>query len=529
MIITCQKCSTSFNLDESLLKQTGSKVRCSKCKDIFVAFPPKPIEEPEKPLEVMPDLEVEETSAEEVGELEFDLEEGLEAEEVPEVDAEAEAETDELELDLDLEEEPETDLAEGEVGELELDLDLEEEPEAGAKAEVEETAEEEIGELDLDLDEEPEAETAPEVDAEAEAETDELELDLELNLDMEEELSVAGSDVESEEELDLSDIEDMLNTDEKELADKKQEVAESGVEAEEELDLSEIENMLDTVEEEAAGKSKAEPEDIDLELDIDEESVELLETEDTDLEFEIEDIEAEDLSQEKAAPEKVTGGEEIDFEETIDTGTLGRESEIEPKVVKKPKPAKKKRISAPFLVLLIVVILFGGAVGGTVALNRTGTDIPFATDFVRRIPFISNLLKPEVQDVGNLKINFVQNTIANNFVENSKAGMLFVVTGKVKNDYSDPRSFIEITCNLYAKGKKLAKKETVFCGNILPDLDLSSMDVAAIKKRLNNRIGDNRSNIKVKPGEMIPFMVVFSNLPVDLEEYDFVVEGSSPG
>ncbi|MBW2298056.1 MAG: zinc-ribbon domain-containing protein, partial [Deltaproteobacteria bacterium] len=31
MIITCEECSTSFNLDEKFLKPSGSKVRCSKC------------------------------------------------------------------------------------------------------------------------------------------------------------------------------------------------------------------------------------------------------------------------------------------------------------------------------------------------------------------------------------------------------------------------------------------------------------------------------------------------------------------
>ena len=45
MIITCGNCETSFNLDEKLLKPTGSKVRCSKCKHMFTAYPPPPPEE----------------------------------------------------------------------------------------------------------------------------------------------------------------------------------------------------------------------------------------------------------------------------------------------------------------------------------------------------------------------------------------------------------------------------------------------------------------------------------------------------
>ena len=45
MIIECEKCNTKFNLDENLLKESGSKVRCSICKHVFTSFTPK--EEPE--------------------------------------------------------------------------------------------------------------------------------------------------------------------------------------------------------------------------------------------------------------------------------------------------------------------------------------------------------------------------------------------------------------------------------------------------------------------------------------------------
>ncbi|NNG07161.1 MAG: hypothetical protein HKM90_05455, partial [Desulfobacteraceae bacterium] len=48
MIIECESCESKFNLDEGLLQAGGSKVRCSMCKNIFIAYPPEelPIEEP---------------------------------------------------------------------------------------------------------------------------------------------------------------------------------------------------------------------------------------------------------------------------------------------------------------------------------------------------------------------------------------------------------------------------------------------------------------------------------------------------
>jgi predicted Zn finger-like uncharacterized protein len=58
MIIECEECHTKYTLDENLLKKTGSKVRCSRCKHLFVAFPPEPVLEVEEiPTEALEETE----------------------------------------------------------------------------------------------------------------------------------------------------------------------------------------------------------------------------------------------------------------------------------------------------------------------------------------------------------------------------------------------------------------------------------------------------------------------------------------
>ena len=58
MRIECEKCHTKYELDENLLKYTGSKVRCSRCKHVFVAFPPGPeLEAEEMPTEAIREAE----------------------------------------------------------------------------------------------------------------------------------------------------------------------------------------------------------------------------------------------------------------------------------------------------------------------------------------------------------------------------------------------------------------------------------------------------------------------------------------
>jgi len=39
MIIECKQCGSKFKLDEGLIREEGSKVRCSICKSVFKAFP----------------------------------------------------------------------------------------------------------------------------------------------------------------------------------------------------------------------------------------------------------------------------------------------------------------------------------------------------------------------------------------------------------------------------------------------------------------------------------------------------------
>lgn len=42
MLISCEKCSTTYVLDETLIPASGAAVQCTRCSHVFTAFPPKP-------------------------------------------------------------------------------------------------------------------------------------------------------------------------------------------------------------------------------------------------------------------------------------------------------------------------------------------------------------------------------------------------------------------------------------------------------------------------------------------------------
>ena len=77
MIVHCEGCESGFHVDEHLIKPTGSKLRCSKCRHVFTAYPPAPTDEAEEPLILGDALSAAETAPgpTEVSDIDFMLDE----------------------------------------------------------------------------------------------------------------------------------------------------------------------------------------------------------------------------------------------------------------------------------------------------------------------------------------------------------------------------------------------------------------------------------------------------------------------
>jgi hypothetical protein len=142
---------------------------------------------------------------------------------------------------------------------------------------------------------------------------------------------------------------------------------------------------------------------------------------------------------------------------------------------------------------------------------------------------VGEFVQPQGQvsdPAGNLHLSTLE--INSRFIENDSAGKLFIITGQVKNGYTVARSHIQVNGKIYNQGKQLVKSENAFSGNILSDLDLKNLSFKEIQGRLNAKNGLQMANVDVKPGGTIPFMVVFSDLPENLEEFTIEVIGSAP-
>jgi pilus assembly protein FimV len=367
-------------------------------------------------------------------------------------------------------------------------------------------------------------------------------VDLDDMLELAQEEPIAeGVSAESTEEFDLE-----FDSDESNAADSSIEASETtAVEDNEdaEFDLSNLDDMLELVEEPSGDASQAEDDDIDLEFDLEEMPVADAETGAEiaahtagDLEFEVEE-EADHAAE--SATSAVTAAEEDAAADTFDMGDFSEDekgldadsdetyTETEEMEAAVLAETAKKQSGGMMRALFVLVLLVAVGAGALFAAQFLGIDIPYLDKLKGvKIPYVSDLLGPKLEDVGNLKIAIDEKDVNGRFVTNEKLGALYVVSGQVKNDYDDPRSSIRVTGKIYSKGRKLELEKTVYAGNVLSDSDLGVIDQAGIDQKLQNRFGQERKNLDVKKGATVPFMIVFSNLPKNPDEYTVEVADS---
>ncbi len=474
MIVTCEKCNTSFDLDDEMIRGSGSEVKCSECEHVFTVHRPAADEEPESPPEPEGGA-AEPTQAEEPVEEEFDIDAlGLEGE--PEEAVEEPAAEETLELAGGADEEG-----------LDLgDFNLEDEPEAEGPAEVKEEA-------------------AAEESLEPAGGAAEEELDLEA----------VGLEEESEEAV------------EEPAAEETPEPAGDAVA--EELDLDAISRAVEEAAQEPRTVSDGAPREEEV-LDFD-----LLEPEgetaaeepgEQELDFDGLGFDEEITPEEEVTVEEAPGSEPEPVEEESLVQEFEPEEEPGPvdKIPMPPPAAAKappagKSVSKP-LILVLLLLLAGGGLGGYVFMKG---EVPFLKG---GIPFLGKQ-EPAVVDPGNLHITLLDQKITAEFVTNSTAGGLFVIKGIARNDYPEARNFIRVRGILYAQDGKSVQNKTSYCGNVLSDSQLQTLDKTAMEMRWQNRFGVGKTNFNISSGTEVPFMVVFSDLPQDFGEFGVEVVSSA--
>jgi len=113
------------------------------------------------------------------------------------------------------------------------------------------------------------------------------------------------------------------------------------------------------------------------------------------------------------------------------------------------------------------------------------------------------------------------------YIVNKEGGELFVINGEAVNSFKKPRATIHVKALLFGKNGAVLAQKSAYCGNQLSKEQLATTPMAKIEAAMNNQFGDSLSNLGVQPGKSIPFVLVFANVPKDVVEFSVEVAGST--
>ncbi len=486
MIITCDKCATRFNLDESLLDADGSTVRCSRCQHIFTAFPPSP--EPDFDDPGLEDTDFTDTDFD--SDLEFD-------------DSDFDEDEDEALTENDFQETDEPEKMEMEsLDSDEIEIEFEEEESAAAEEEDDEDEDESDRSDELKLSgepdrwsDEPKLPDEPDRSEDSDKGQEELELDESTSEDKEPEFDLA---------FDLDEI--ASDTDEPDL--ETPEEKEPDVEDQpSSLPLDERDPLEELTEIPAGQKDEFEP---------DEEMFDGLDEFD-DPDFDETDMDDTDPSD--APPHEVPPPRRPARASLIQP--RDREEESMDVEIEDEAPRKRSPIGLPVLVILILFVFAGG---GYVAATFLGYKIPFLPEI--QIPFIEQYLPQKTPETVTYPDPIPdQKSVTGRFLTNDTAGELFIITGKIENPAQIAYRRIQVKGTLFQKEKKAAMTQVAYCGNIIPEETLKTAPIQDLTAQLKIPGGAADINENIMPGDTVPFMLVFADLPRNLENFTVEVAG----
>jgi predicted Zn finger-like uncharacterized protein len=113
------------------------------------------------------------------------------------------------------------------------------------------------------------------------------------------------------------------------------------------------------------------------------------------------------------------------------------------------------------------------------------------------------------------------------YTTNTAAGELFVVRGEAVNNYKKPRASVQVKVTVTGPGGVALVSKSAYSGNSLSAEQLNTLPMAKIEEVMNNQFGDSLANLGLKPGSSIPFVVVVNTVPKDATDYTVLVSGST--
>jgi predicted Zn finger-like uncharacterized protein len=178
--------------------------------------------------------------------------------------------------------------------------------------------------------------------------------------------------------------------------------------------------------------------------------------------------------------------------------------------VKSPPPSRRKTSSIRFLLLLIPLLLIAGSIA-------LWLYLPWPLK-----------PKPVEKSTGIEQLHLVETR--GYFVENQKAGQLFVIQGKVRNEFSKPRRWIHLRAKIYTSDGETARQLDFYAGNILSNQQLQNMTLDNLLAFVQSQPTTDDQAQVIGSRQEVSFTVPFGDLPevTQLSDYSVEILASQP-
>ncbi|HJV66104.1 MAG TPA: DUF3426 domain-containing protein [Geomonas sp.] len=224
-----------------------------------------------------------------------------------------------------------------------------------------------------------------------------------------------------------------------------------------------------------------------------------------------------------AEPKPAAPTTNLDFSFGPKPGMAGEEGEEEEELPPLSITSRRKGRSVLSVALVaIAVVVVVAVTGAGLYLLQSGPAAMATFDKVG-LGFVGKWFGIEAPDEGKITVN----RPAASFYQNKEAGELFVVTGQAVNNFKKARASIHVKVAIFDKKGAVIMQKTAYCGNKLSKDQLETLPMAKIDQIMNNQFGDSLSNLGVKPGQSIGFVVALANVPKDAADFGVEVVGST--
>jgi predicted Zn finger-like uncharacterized protein len=99
------------------------------------------------------------------------------------------------------------------------------------------------------------------------------------------------------------------------------------------------------------------------------------------------------------------------------------------------------------------------------------------------------------------------------YLESMSAGEVLVIEGEVSNKSTKPVSFVMIQGQLFNRKDTAVLTQSCYAGNPLSRKDIIHLKFSEIQDKMLRREGQNLKDVRIPPSGVVPFVLVFHDLP----------------